>query len=352
MIGCNFLAHVFYREKEKRNKLSTILLRTRVGNLVKLILFNKIDSQMRIFFAAVIFLCVTVAALGQEKNQYLFSYFVGNGEDGLHLAHSEDGYLWKPLNEGNSYLTPSVGKDKLMRDPSILLGVDGMFHMVWTVSWGEKGIGYSSSKDLIHWTEQQYIPVMEHEANARNCWAPELFYDKDTQLYYIFWATTITGKFKEGEEQKYNHRLYYVTTKDFISFTPTRLFYNHKFSVIDAAIIHAANKYVMFLKDETDKPNIPEKNIRIATSDKAEGPYTKPGKSITGSYWAEGPAPINIKGKWFVYFDKYTQHKYGVITSTDLENWTDESEKISMPAGIRHGTAFEVSTAVVNKLIK
>jgi hypothetical protein len=300
-------------------------------------------------FLLVSFLAISLAATGQN-DQYLFSYFIGNGEDGLHLAHSKDGYLWRPLNGGKPYLTPAVGKDKLMRDPSVLLGEDGLFHMVWTVSWGEKGIGYSSSKDLVNWSKQQYIPVMEEEPNARNCWAPELFFDNKAKLYYIFWATTITGRFKEGAEQKYNHRLYFTTTKDFRSFAPTQLFYDHKFSVIDAAIIQSGKKYVMFLKDETDKPNLPEKNIRIATGDKAAGPYSEPGSPITGNYWAEGPAPINVKGTWFVYFDKYTEHKYGLITSTDLETWTDESNKLSMPEGIRHGTAFKVSNEVMKNL--
>lgn len=292
------------------------------------------------------------SATSQDSEHYLFSYFIGNGEDGLHLAYSQDGYQWKALNDGKSFLTPDVGKDKLMRDPSIIQDDNGTFHMVWTVSWGEKGIGYSASKDLISWSRQQYIPVMEHEANARNCWAPELFYDHQTKQYYIFWATTIKGKFAEGEEQKYNHRLYYVTTKDFKSFGETRLLYDHKFSVIDAAIIHVQDQYLMFLKDETDKPNVPEKNIRIATSAKAAGPYSKPGKSITGDYWAEGPTPLKIKDKWFVYFDKYMLHKYGVIVSSDLNSWSDESDKLTMPNGIRHGTAFKVSGDVVKKLLK
>ncbi len=156
----------------------------------------------------------------------------------------------------------------------------------------------------------------------------------------------------KGEEQKYNHRLYYTTTKDFDSFAKASLFYDGGFSVIDAAIINVGKKYFMFLKDETDKPNTPEKNIRIATSDKAEGPYTAPGKPITGKYWAEGPTPIKINEKWFVYFDKYTEHKYGVIVSTDLLHWTDESDKISMPQGIRHGTAFEVSKKVIDGLLE
>lgn len=294
---------------------------------------------------------ITQTVLAQDK-YYLFSYFIGNGEDGLHLAYSTDGFQWKALKDGKSLLQPAVGKDKLMRDPSILQAEDGTFHMVWTVSWGEKGIGYSSSKDLIHWTAQQYVPVMEHEPAARNCWAPELFFDLKTQQYYIVWATSIPGKFPRGEEQKYNHRLYYVTTKDFKTFSKAGLFYDHQFSAIDATIIQTENKYVMFLKDETDKPNKPEKNIRIATSDKASGPYTAPGKPITGNYWAEGPTAIKIGGKWFVYFDKYTEHKYGVVVSEDLKNWSDHSDKLSMPEGVRHGTAFEVSKEVIENLMK
>ena len=50
---------------------------------------------------------------------YLFSYFINNSKDGLHLAYSYDGLTWTALNGGRSFLTPTVGKDKLMRDPSI-----------------------------------------------------------------------------------------------------------------------------------------------------------------------------------------------------------------------------------------
>jgi len=65
----------------------------------------------------------------------MFSYFVGNGEDGLHLAYSNDGLKWEALNSNKSYLTPAVGEDKLMRDPCIISCPDGKFRMVWTVSW-------------------------------------------------------------------------------------------------------------------------------------------------------------------------------------------------------------------------
>jgi len=99
-----------------------------------------------------VFLCcslllISVAELviaQAKKSPYLFAYFKGNGEDGLHLAYSLDGYKWAALKNDQSFLKPTVSKDKLMRDPCIIKGKDGLFHMVWTVSWNDKGIGYAS----------------------------------------------------------------------------------------------------------------------------------------------------------------------------------------------------------------
>jgi hypothetical protein len=282
---------------------------------------------------------------------YLFSYFKGNGEDGLHLAYSDDGYRWQSLRHDSSFLAPTAGKDKLMRDPCIVQSPDGTFHMVWTVSWNEKGIGYAHSKDLIHWSEQQYIPVMEHERDARNCWAPEIFYDAASKQFMIYWATTIAGRYPETQSEKensYNHRMYYVTTRDFKTFSKTALLYNQGFNVIDATIQLISKKYVMFLKDETPEPA--QKNIRMATSKYLTKDYSKPGKPITGNYWAEGPTSININGQWIVYFDKYRDHQMGAVTSSDLANWTDISDKVHFPEGVRHGTVFKVSKAVFDKL--
>ena len=87
---------------------------------------------------------------------FLFSYFKDNGQDGLHLAYSNDGYKWTALKNDQSFLKPLLSKDSLMRDPCIIRGTDNKFHMVWTVSWNDRGVGYASSPDLIHWSKQQY----------------------------------------------------------------------------------------------------------------------------------------------------------------------------------------------------
>jgi hypothetical protein len=295
---------------------------------------------------------VSAQSLLNKDEVLLYSYFKGNG-DGLHLAYSTDGYKWTALQNDKIFLKPTAGKDKLMRDPCIIRGRDGKFHMVWTVSWNEKGIGYATSADLINWSEQKYIPVMEHEANARNTWAPEITYDPKSKDYMIYWASTITGLYPETqskEDNGYNHRLYFVTTKDFKTFSNTKLLYEPGFNVIDATIVPDGKEYIMFLKDETREPA--QKNLRVAKAANLTGPYTKAGAPITGKYWAEGPTGLKLNHKWIVYFDKYTEGKMGAVQSADLKNWTDISDQMEFPKGMRHGTVFKVTRQEFEKLNK
>ncbi|UOQ70457.1 glycoside hydrolase family 43 protein [Hymenobacter cellulosilyticus] len=230
---------------------------------------------------------LATAAQQPLSQPLVFAYFKGNSKDGLHLAYSRDGFQWTALKNDSSFLKPAVAQDRLMRDPCILRGPDRRFHMVWTVSWNDKGIGYASSPDLVHWSEQQFIPVMQHEPGARNCWAPEINYDEKAKQYVIYWATTITGRFPQTQakgESSYNHRIYYTATKDFQTYTPAQLLYEPGFNVIDASIQQDGKRYVMFLKDETLEPT-PRKNLRLAYSKYLTGPYTQlsaPSPATTG----------------------------------------------------------------------
>lgn len=303
-----------------------------------------------IVFLVSLFLMTSCAR--QEPDAYLFSYFTGNGEDGLHIAYSRDGLVWEPVNGGKSLLTPRLSKDKLMRDPCVIRGGDGLFHMVWTISWEEKGIGYASSPDLIHWSEQTLIPVFEGVDGVRNCWAPEITYDEANQEYMIYWASTIEGRFTETAEAQENnlcHRIYAVTTKDFKNFSDTFLLYDYGFNVIDASIHYREGKYVMFLKDETLTP--PQKNIRIAYADKLTGPYSEPSAPITGDYWAEGPTFLDLGSKYYLYFDRYMEGRFGVVRSTDMKVWEDISDSLKMPEGIRHGSVLKVTGKELDRLL-
>jgi len=284
---------------------------------------------------------------------YVFSYFKGNGEDGLHLAYSTDGLKWRALNGDSAFFKPTVGKEKLTRDPSIVRAPDGTYHMVWTAGWNEHGFGYARSNDLITWTNETYVPVMAHEPTAMNTWAPEIFYDEPRGRYMIYWATTIPGRFKgdgTGGGGKYNHRMYYVTTKDFTSFTKAKILYDQNFSVIDAFIVRDGDRHVMFLKDETEQP--PQKNIRMAyAGGSPDGYWSYPSTRITGDYWAEGPAVLRVGNRWIVYFDRYREHRYGALQSTDLRSWGEITSQLVVPPGMRHGTAFRVPAADAERLL-
>jgi beta-xylosidase len=224
--------------------------------------------------------------------------------------------------------------------------------MVWTVSWNEKGIGYANSPDLLNWSRQQYLPVMEHEPATRNCWAPEVFFDEESETYLILWASTVRGKFTETDslsEDAYNHRMYHTTTKDFKSFTETGLFYDDGFCVIDATINKVDDQYVMFVKDETLLPEA-KKNIRIATSAQLLGPYSRASTPITGN-WVEGPSVLQKGDQHLIYFDRYRDKKMGAMASTNLLEWTDISDQISFPEGTRHGSVFKVNENILKGIL-
>jgi len=282
----------------------------------------------------------------------LFCYFTGNGEDGLHLMYSHDGLIWRTLNNGASFLKPTVGKAKLMRDPSIVQDVKGIFHMVWTSGWTENNIGYASSKDLINWSEQKELPVMAHEPDVKNTWAPELFYHKASKTFFIIWSSTIPGRFPatNSSESDYNHRLYYTTTKDFVNFTPTRLYYDPGFNIIDAFLIKQKGTYYMFLKNETLEPA--EKNIRVVASKKIKSFPTTVSEPLTGKEWAEGPTAVKIGKFVYLYWDKYRDKKYGAMRCKNLKKgeWEDVSDNIRFPDGVRHGTAFMVKSDILHGL--
>jgi hypothetical protein len=288
---------------------------------------------------------------------YLLTYFTKNGEDGLHLVWSADGYKWEKLNDGKSYLAPTVGRSKLMRDPCVVRGPDGTFHMVWTSGWTENDIGYASTKDFITWSEEKEIPVMAYEPTVRNSWAPEIHYDAKRGEFIIFWASTIPGKFTETagtSETAYNHRMYFTTTKDFATFAPTKLFYDPGFSVIDATFLHANGRHYLIVKDETVNP--PKKHLRLAESDDLQGPFTALSAPFTpAALWVEGPTAAKVGDDYLVYFDAYTAKHYGALRSRDLKTWEDVTAKMSFPdegtpVRMRHGTVIAVPAEIVAKL--
>jgi len=283
---------------------------------------------------------------GAQKKMYLFSTFREPATAGLYLASSADGYHWDDL--GGPYLKPEVGQQKVMRDPSVAQGHDGTFHLVWTSSWkGDLGFGYASTKDFIHWSAERFIPVMAYDTTTVNVWAPEVFYDDRNTDFIIVWASTIPFKFEKGqEEERNNHRLYYTTTKDFQTFSETKLYFDPHFSLIDAMIVkRGKNDYVLVHKDNTR----PFRNIKVSFGQSPLGPWSKSSEAFT-TFKTEGPTVAKVGKDYLIYFDSYGDKKYGAVKTSDFKTFADVSSQISLPEGHKHGTIFMVDKKVIEKL--
>jgi beta-xylosidase len=115
-------------------------------------------------------LLTTALAVMAQREVYVSTSFHEPATDGIRFIYSYDGWHWDSIP--GTWLIPEVGKQRVMRDPSIIRTPDGTFHLVWTSSWrGDRGFGYASSKDLKHWSPQRFIEVMT-DTTTVNVWAP------------------------------------------------------------------------------------------------------------------------------------------------------------------------------------
>lgn len=313
-------------------------------------------------------LCVSCLAFADDV--WLFTSFREPSTDGLRYLYSEDGLHWdcipgvwmKPMvgNE-NTYIDAFTGEEKMpsfapehrvMRDPSIIKGPDGIFHLVWTTQWmGSHGFGYASSPDLIHWSEQRVINVMD-STKTNNVWAPELFYDEEKQQYLIIWSSQISPDDYTDEDKKGSnacHRMYYCTTKDFISFSETRPYYDPGFNSIDGYLLKRGEKdYVLIVKDNR-KPGY--SNLFCVFSNSPYGPFHSP-SPVFGRTYSEGPCAIRHDDYWIVFYDQYRPQEYGAVMTRDFHTFTPMQDSISFPSWHKHGTVIRVSRDILNNLLR
>jgi hypothetical protein len=310
--------------------------------------------MVKVLRFAIAFLAVFSAS---AADQYLFTSFRSNGETGIFLALSSDGRKWTTLNNEKPWLKPSE-TGMLMRDPWIGRGPDGVYHMIWTWAWNRDHqagsrlrIGHASSTDLVNWSAQQAIYLLDKEPTARNVWAPEAVWDPKRKLWIIYWATTIPGRFNAGEQSGdngYNHRIYATETSDWSHFTDAHLFFDPGFSCIDSTIVQNGKRWIMVFKDERKTPLM--KRLRLAFSDSPGGPWTNVSEPFTED-WVEGPTVMRMGSEWWIYFDLYAspQH-YGGVRTSDWKKFDDVTADVTFPVGQRHGTVLKISGTTADLL--
>ncbi len=270
---------------------------------------------------------------------FIMSYFRTVSE-ALHLAVSEDGLRWRPLNYNRPVLLGKVGT-KTLRDPSLFRSQDGVFHLFATNGWMADSIVHASSTDLIHWSDQELVPVMSGVAGTKNCWAPECFYDAAENQYHVIWSSTV--KEDDPNPHQSDHRIWGTTTTDFHLYSPPRLFFDPGYNIIDATVVAFDGWYWMPFKDERGENRFGTdyKAIRVCRSRKAAGPWTEISELITPSL-TEGPTLFHCNGRWIMLFDHFMEHFFGAMESPDCIHWQAVEEETNFPDGARHATVIEV----------
>ena len=289
---------------------------------------------------------MTALALGMgsvpahaQDTAYLYAYFEGpwpvGGESGVYLAYSDDGYNFTDMNGGNAILSMQGVFDEtedMMRDPSVLYGPDGKYHMVWTTSAVDvnRNIGYAWSYDLKTWNDVQLIEVFDpvDTPNISHTWAPDIEYIGNGEYEIIFTADPNGGHLA----------LWSTTTSDFVNFTTPVSVFDPGSQVIDGDKTYDPDTgtYVMPVVIDQGNP------IHMATSATGDPGTWVQDNNLTVDVFTgptEGPSLIKIGDLWHMYIDYHSVGILGMATSPDLVNWTEVSDQATLPNG-RHGAAF------------
>ena len=295
-----------------------------------------------------------------EMTDYVFAYFAGDGAgEQIFLATSRDGMNWEELNSGEPVLKSEMGTTGL-RDPYILRSPEGdKFYLVATdlsialANWawgdvqrnGSQALMVWESDDLVNWTNQR-MAVVSAKIEAGCTWAPEVFYDDTTGEYILFWSSLVKGHNYD------KHRVYYVKTRDFYTFTDPQIWIENEFSTIDATVIKGDDgKYYRFCKNE----NSGAKYIYEEVADTLLGEWKGVGwtdtpKKIGGG---EGPCCFRINdddretvgANYCLLIDDFGGVRYYPMLTEDLASgeFVDAKDKANLPSKPCHGTVMNIT---------
>jgi hypothetical protein len=286
------------------------------------------------------------SAAGRTAGAWLFAYFKEPGNQGIYLALSRDGYHYTPLNDGQPWVAPAQAGE-LMRDVYLTRGPDNTFHMVWTWNWRGNSLGYASSPDLLTWSEQKEIPIMQIFPQTNNVWAPEIYFDSAQSKWLIIWSSSM-------KDSNTGHRIWSSLTPDFNTFSKPQIFFDPGYVVIDATIFHAdgaTGPYRLIFKDQTLDPLTYQE--RVATGPTLEGPWSNISAPINES-WSEGPSAIQVGDRYIVYYDHYRppRARFEAVATTDWKHWEDITAETSLPAYSKHGSFLMITDEEAARLLQ
>ncbi len=281
-----------------------------------------------------------------DATVYLFCYF-RDSWSGIHYEYSYDAVNWYRVDDPRYQLFfADVGDWGQMRDPHLSIGHDGTYHLVWTTS--HRGFGYAHSNDLVNWHDAKLVRV-DNGAGVdgfKNVWAPEVYYDVCQSQYLVIWASTRSDAVGEFPGPM-DHRHYFVTTQDFLTFSQTMMYYDPGYTSIDGTLYKDGGTYYLVFKDERDG----QKAMRYTTSSSPYGPFSQTPSSKFTPSMTEGPSVVPTPdGMLSIFYDHFTQGgRYGVVKTTNWQSFTP-GQYVDTPDSVRHGSFIQISEAQLQDL--
>lgn len=297
--------------------------------------------------AAALLLAGASALRAADNEVRILSFFRGTG-DGLHFSFSTDALHWAELN--GVFLKSRIG-GKLFRDPFILPSPDGVYRMVWTSGWKDRGVGYAQSTDLIHWTEPRFLPLMQ-AFPATNCWAPKLLHDPATGLYRIYWTSAVEGWFTEDAPKsgEYNNRTFQATTRDFVSFSEPSLLIEPGFDHNDPNIVAWRGGYLATFKQGDFVTEKQWGSHFAATATQPGGPYKLVPTPIIAGQRSDSIGLAIVGDRLIYYVKRHTPRQFAAYASVDGRTWTDITATVGGDPNQNQGNIFTVPASVLTQL--
>ncbi|WP_309112730.1 glycoside hydrolase family 43 protein [Saccharothrix sp.] len=285
---------------------------------------------------------------------YVMGYFKeslngAGGVNAVHLAVSDDGLEWTPLNENNPVLIPTAGT-KGIRDPFITRLNNGTWVLVATdipvnsdFRKPNQNIHVWTSPDLVNWSADRLLNVNSTNTTSFS-WAPAIHWDPSRNAYGITFSTVPPGG---------SHAVIAVSyTTDFVTATAPVVFFDPGTSVIDSHVITNLNgmNYLYYRNDATTGL------LGARSTSLAPGSFTRYTSPIGDNRCTEAPTLVKslTADKWWLWGDTYCPNAKFDLWEGDLAagTWTKVGrQSYTAPLNGKHNTVHPITAADRDRLL-
>jgi hypothetical protein len=276
--------------------------------------------------------------LGCSSKREVFIRSVDNSSHspGIKLMYSYNGYQWQ---EVDSVLNVPVVGEGSVQSPSFSKDRKGVYHAVWvTVYKGKEGLVHTTTEDFKIWSLPVFIRVVEADSTPIRLSTPRLFFNEQSDSCMMYWSSERMG----------SNAVYGLKTLDFKQFTSVQKLYDPGLAIQDPCLLgRSPSDYVLIF---TDADPI-ESNLKVAFSNKLEGPYERLSPSIS-AFQTGNPSVSKIGAKWYIFFEATEKKQINVVTTLDFGSFESITEETTIPYHPASGDIIKLPRKPFKKLLR